>query len=570
MATSKTDISIQDLVAMIQRGELRLPEMQRRYVWRASRVRDLLDSLYRGYPSGSILVWETESQQPSRDLAITQDLSPFAGHKLLLDGQQRLTSLSAVLRGEPISVRGRRKPIEILFNLEHPEGRIEFSEVEDDDPIDDETDDSEDEEEIISIQERMRNLTFVVASKALSQQHNWISVTEVFKESDQQILTRAGLKSFDDPRYATYTDRLARLRAIKNYMYSVNILSRDLNYEEVAEIFVRVNSLGVKLRGSDLALAQITARWPNSLKLFEEFQEECEESYMTLDLGLLVRAMVVMATDQSRFLRVPNTSTKDLQNGWEKAKSGLRFAINFLRTNANIEDETLLSSPLFFVSVAYYSQIKQENLSPQEVKDLIYWLFIASAKGRYSRGSSETLLDADLRALSRGSGVQGMLDNLNQQFGRLEFVPADFVGKGFNSPLFSLVFLALRARGATDWNTGIKISTILQGRQHKIQYHHIFPKGLLKDRYDRGSINEIANFAFISGRTNQRIGAKHPESYLSEIVQQKGEEVLAKQGVPWEKGLYELDKYPLFLERRRQILCEIVNKYVNSIREHGA
>src|SRR5436190_20726443 len=104
---SKAEASVEELVGMIQRGVLRLPEMHRRYVWRAPRVRDLLDSLYRGYPSGSILVWETDQEQPTRDLALPQETSPFSGHKLLLDGQQRLTSLSAILRGEPVRVRGR-------------------------------------------------------------------------------------------------------------------------------------------------------------------------------------------------------------------------------------------------------------------------------------------------------------------------------------------------------------------------------------------------------------------------------------------------------------------------------
>ena len=136
----------------------------------------------------------------------------------------------------------------------------------------------------------------------------------------------------------------------------MHVLPRNLDYEEVAEIFVRVNSLGVKLRGSDLALAQITARWRNSLKLLEEFQDECEARWMTLDLSLLVRAMVVFATGQSRFDRVSATSVSKLQKGWEEeAKEGLRFAINFLRTNADIEDESLLSSPLFFITIAYFS-----------------------------------------------------------------------------------------------------------------------------------------------------------------------------------------------------------------------
>jgi hypothetical protein len=358
---------------------------------------------------------------------------------------------------------------------------------------------------------------------------------------------------------------LNKLRAIRNYQYSVNVLSRDLNYEEVAEIFVRVNSLGVKLRGSDLALAQITARWPNSLALFEEFQDECEENYMTLDLGLLVRSMVVMATNQSRFMRVANTSTVDLKKGWDDAKAGTRYAVNFLKTQVGIEDETLLSSPMFFISLAYLSRLKHEQFSQDEIKQLKYWVLVASAKGRYSRGSSESLLDADLRAMERQGGVQGLLDNLVQQFGRLNFEPQDFAGRSSNSPLFSLLFLALRANNATDWSTGLGISLSLQGRQHKIQYHHIFPKALLKHSYDRGMINEMANLAFVSGRTNQRIGAKPPRDYLPSIIEKSGAETLIRQGVPLDKALFELEAFPKFIEARRQILADIVNRFISEL-----
>src|SRR2546425_13098321 len=111
----KQDISVGSLVGMIESGELQLPEIQRRYVWRGPRVRDLLDSLYRGYPSGSILVWETEQDIPTRKMGVDQRTTPFEGRKLLLDGQQRLTSLTAVLKGQQVSVRGRKKPIDILF-----------------------------------------------------------------------------------------------------------------------------------------------------------------------------------------------------------------------------------------------------------------------------------------------------------------------------------------------------------------------------------------------------------------------------------------------------------------------
>src|SRR5207245_7539474 len=146
-----------------------------------------------------------------------------------------------------------------------------------------------------------------------------------------------------------------RCEKSRDYQYVMHVLDKKLSYEEVAEIFVRVNSLGIKLRGSDLALAQITSRWQGSLKLFEEFQEECEDNLFALDLGLFVRALVVFATGRGEFKTVPTIPPSRLKNGWEKAKKGIRFSINFLRANAGIEDESLLSSPMLIVVVGYFA-----------------------------------------------------------------------------------------------------------------------------------------------------------------------------------------------------------------------
>src|SRR6266404_3418896 len=126
---AKAEASVEELVGMIERGELRLPEMQRRYVWKSTRVRDLLDSLYRGYPSGTTLLWESDEGVPLQAFSVAQNDNPFRTTRLLLDGQQRLTSLSAVIRGEPVEVRGRRRPIEILFNLKHPDRLAVVTEV---------------------------------------------------------------------------------------------------------------------------------------------------------------------------------------------------------------------------------------------------------------------------------------------------------------------------------------------------------------------------------------------------------------------------------------------------------
>ena len=358
------NIPISTLVDMYKRGELRLPEIQRHYVWQATRVRDLLDSLYRGYPSGSILMWETDEQVPTKDFAIAQDSNAFAGRKLLLDGQQRLTSLTAVLNGEPVSVRRRKRPIEILFNLEHPDGpptdiieveSDETSPVTPDDEVSDDTEDSDEEES--GMQEKLNRRTFVVSSKNLLAQPQWVSVSEVFRTTnDTDLIKKAGIESWDDPRYQKYSDRLKKLRSIKQYQYVVHVLERNMSYEEVTEIFVRVNSLGAKLRSSDLALAQMTSRWPNLLKELEVFQDECEQNCFNIELGQLVRSIVVFATKQCLFRSVSSTPIESLREGWKQAQEGLRFAINFLRTNAGIEDESLLSSPMFIHAIACFAR----------------------------------------------------------------------------------------------------------------------------------------------------------------------------------------------------------------------
>src|SRR5262249_49367511 len=149
------------------------------------------------------------------------------------------------------------------------------------------------------------------------------------------------------------------------------VLPRELSYEEVAEVFVRVNSLGIKLRGSDLALALITAKWANSLKLFEEFIAECEESWFALDLGLIVRTLVVFATKQSRFRTVGSISKEGLEEAWRKTKDGLRFAINFLRSNAGIEDEYLLSSPYLMIPISLLSVLRDEKLSHDDERNIL-------------------------------------------------------------------------------------------------------------------------------------------------------------------------------------------------------
>lgn len=567
---AKAEATVDELVGMIERGELRLPEMQRRYVWRSTRVRDLLDSLYRGYPSGAILLWETDEAVPLQDMAVSQQANPYKSTRLLLDGQQRLTSLSAVIRGEPVKVRGRKRPVELLFNLEHPEHLSVVTEVdedgaedEDDDDLfqvdaDDEADSSEDE-----LQRRFQRMTFVVASRKLEQMPTWVKVTDVFKkDEDAPFLERAGIEKVSDPRFKKYSQRLARLRGIKKYVYRMDVLERSLSYEEVTEIFVRVNSLGAKLRSSDLALAQITAKWKNSLKTFEAFQEQCAKKGFELDLGLHLKALVSFSTGQSRFLTVGNLSVDELKSGWSQACRGMEFALNFVKSNAGIDSPALLSSTFILIAVAYFGHQRNYVISAEEAKQLRHWLLLANAKGRYSRGSSETILDQDLAMLRTGGTVSDLIDRLRQQTGRLDIVPEELEGRNQRSALFKTMFLAFRDSGAKDWKSQVAIALDHSGAQHRLQFHHLFAKALLKKTFTPREADDIANLCFIAGKTNRQISDKPPSDYFPAILADSGRAAFDAQCIPTDQSLLGIECYKQFLQRRRELIAKRLNEFL--------
>lgn len=549
---------------MIERGELRLPEMQRQYVWKSTRVRDLLDSLYRGYPSGAILLWDTDENVPLQQFAVSQEANPYKSTRLLLDGQQRLTSLSAVIRGEPVSVRGRKRPLELLFNLEHPDKLSVVTEVDeeaDDDEIaGEETDASEDE-----LLKRFNQMAFVVATRKLEQAPQWVKVSEVFRsDSDAPFLEKAGVEGFKDQRYQKYSDRLRRLRAIRKYVYRMDILERSLGYEEVTEIFVRVNSLGAKLRSSDLALAQITAKWRNSLAVFQKFQNHCASSGFDLDLGLHLKNLVAFATDQSRFKTVAGLPLDRLQSAWKDACKGMEFALNFLRSNVGIESPALLSSPFITIALAKFGHQCRYDLDQSQAERLRFWTLVANAKGRYSRGSSETILDQDLAIIFRGGGAVELIERLRQQVGRLDITPEELEGRNQRSALFKTMFLAFRADGAKDWQSQLTIALDHGGKQHRLQFHHIFPKALLKGQVEGRLADDISNLAFIGGGTNRRISDKPPAEYLRTLVERLGEAPFAAQAIPIDASLLAVSAYQEFLAERRRRIAISLNQFLGT------
>ena len=534
------------LAEKVKQGKIGLPEMQRSYVWNDKKICKLLDSMYRGYITGTILLWEKpDIDIKERDFAFDKQSEGIQQY-LLLDGQQRLTSLLAVFEGDemPLLKKGKMKKVDILFNLNHPLEARESGE-------NDESDDTDLVEQEI----------FAVSNSKLKKQPHWVSVTEVLKSTaEAPFLEKCGIEGFSDPLFDEYSKKLQRLRSIKSYEYDVYTLGSDLPYEDVNQIFVRVNSEGARLKSSDLALAQITLKWSGALEKFENFKESCKEKGFSHDIGIFVRNLVVLLTGQCRFKEIDKIPRKDFERGWEESKRCFSAAIDFIK-DIGIEHSYFLLNEYLIITVGYFLKKKDFKLSKEEKGFLCYWFLIANAKGRYS-GSSESDLDQDLKSIKSDDkdSLRRMVRDLESKVGRLNIEVVDFSNR--RTPYIKTMFAIFRKSGARDWNTRNTISLDFLSDKNKIELHHIFPKAKLKDKYPPEAIDDIANMTFVSMATNRGIRDDLPENYLLEIIENAGKEFLRDHCIPTDKSLWKLKNYEKFLEERRELIAQKMNDFI--------
>ena len=288
--------AIRELIDQYASEAITLPEMQRGYVWRKKQARDLLDSIYKGYPSGSILLWEIDDIYETRDSSIKiEETSKQNVRYLLLDGQQRLTSLVSMLKGIPTKVKVgnkiRDEPIDVFFNMNHPEEHSNFEDYDDDD-----------DDDLVDYEQRDATdpdkLVFHLRSKRIENDPNWVSVTKLFTSDLADVVP--------DPNNENYKKFLQRVsdlqKVIDSYYYHVQTIPKSKNYIEVTDIFKRVNSSGVRLKASDLALAQITSRWPGSLNNeFLPFSKKCGNFNFSIDEGDIIKFLIAITTGKNKF-----------------------------------------------------------------------------------------------------------------------------------------------------------------------------------------------------------------------------------------------------------------------------
>ncbi len=520
-------LKVKDLISERTRGSIHIPEIQRNYVWRRSQIAKLLDSIYKSFPTGSILLWDTTNEVQTREMAtnlgrnVRSDFNP----KIVLDGQQRLTSLARVF--DPTTPKGER----ILFNV--------VTEI------------------------------FEPYSPRNAADPKWIDLTKLLTDEVTELdvlekLEDAGIidRNNRDARKEIH-NRLKKLTAIREYQYPVEIVRED-DLEVVTEIFIRVNSGGTRLREAELALARLAWKMPGSIVgPFEQLEEKCEDRGFNLDSRFLMRSLISVATRQSRFRDLKafwQRPAEEIQQAWERTDKGLRLTLDFVEGNVGIPSSDFLPSQATLIPLCVIFS-EREHLTGNEERLLRRWFLLANAFSRYA-GSPETILNQDLSTLGQDCrNVGGLVEQLLKDLrGEPTITAQDLERAGMNSPFFPLGYLAAIRRNATDWFRGIKLRRESFTEDQQIEYHHIFPKKLLNARgVDRYIRDGIANIAFLGQKANRRIQAREPADYLAEIADNEPRRLEA-QFVPMERSLWKLDKFEDFLTARRHLLAEAMNQ----------
>lgn len=170
----------------------------------------------------------------------------------------------------------------------------------------------------------------------------------------------------------------------------------------------------------------------------------------------------------------------------------MEFALNFFKSNAGIDTPALLSSPFLLVTLGIYGHKRGYRIGAEEAHRLRHRVLLANAKGCYSRWSSETILDQDLVLLRQEAGADALLDRLRLQVGRLDIAPDELEGRNQRSALFKTMFLAFRDAGAKDWLSKLSIALDHSGQQHRLEFHHIFPKAVMRGSVNAPEVDDIA------------------------------------------------------------------------------
>lgn len=536
-------MKINELIASIKKRDLVLPEFQREFVWTRSQAKQLMVSLLKGYPVGSLLFWKTDKPPELKNISKLPE--KFGTIQILLDGQQRLTTLYMFIKGEiPLFYKNidiKTEIRDLYFNL-----------------------DSSD-------------FQYYQASR-MKENPLWRSVVDCFTKKDQINIFEIAKSIAEDDNKAfnlakKYSDNLNKLYLITSIDLPEQLVPHYAQLYDAIDIFDRVNSQGTKLTEAELALTHITGKWANARRLMKTKIEELSNKNFYFDLTFITRALTCIVTKRALYHMIHDRPKEELIQGWKTLTHILDYLVNILPGQAFIHSTWDLSTTNVLIPlIAYLSLNKGKFPNEKALKHSIRWVYAAQMWARYT-AQTDQRLEHDISLVVREiSPWEELCNQIIDQRGRIEVKPDDLEGRGVQHPLHRMTLIVAKAHGAMDWFNGVPLGTT-QGQEYCTHNHHIFPISLLYEgEYDpenhlhKKIVNEIANRAFLTAETNLNLSNKSPEEYLPE-VEQNFPGTLIKQFVPIDKSLWSIDKYPVFLEKRRSLIACKINDYMNSLIE---
>ncbi len=518
-------MKISTVLDHIDSGHMALPEFQRGYVWNRDQVRGLFDSLYRRHPVGGLLVWATESSQAAH----RGDGQLAAGIvKLLLDGQQRMTSLYGVLRGKPPKFfDGNAAAFTTLrFHLE----KEEFAFYQ---PV------------------RMKD------------DARWIDVTDLMRKGFEgltELVTKLNADPELAPRTGEYMSRLSRLLGIGDIdLHVEEVTGADKTLDVVVDIFNRVNSGGTKLSKGDLALAKICADWPEARDTMRAQLKTWSEAGYRFNLDWLLRSVNTTLTGEAKFQFLHDKHAEEIQSALKRACKHIDTSLNLIAGRLGLDHDQVFFGRFGVPIMVRYLDQRSGPMDEVERDKLLFWFVQAGMWGRFS-GSTESFIDQDLAALEGpDGGLDKLLDQLRLWHGGLRVEPGHFKGWSLGARFYPVLYLLTRMGQARDWGTGLPLKANLLGKMSRLEVHHIFPKAQLYKRdFKRPEVNALGNFSFLTKDTNLNISDRLPEAYFPEI-EAAHPGALASQWIPLEPELWKIDNFRDFLEARKTLLAAEVN-----------
>jgi hypothetical protein len=567
--------NLDGLISRIKHGEIALPDIQRPFVWSNAKVRDLFDSMYKGFPVGYLLLWTTGADAGSKQIGT--DSKQAAPALLIVDGQQRLTSLYAVITGTPV------------VKKDYTEGRIRVA-------------------------FRPSDQSFEVTDAAVENDPEFIpDISEVFKGSFLTFVNNFISKlekyrdvKLEDDEKDYIVESIDRLKDLQNYPFHAIELDRTVDEEHVAEVFVRINSEGVQLNNADFILTLMSVFWESGRKELEAFSRSAKapsvaaaspfNHFIEPAPAQLLRTAVGLAFRRGRLqyvysilrgkdletgefspdrrdsqfksLQDAQAATLDLTN-WHEYLKCLQQA--GFRSSRMVTSETAL----MYVYILWLLGRRDFNVEIKRLREIIArWWFMAHTTGRYT-GSSESAIEADLnriRSLKNGDtdGFCELLDRIVRDTFTKDYweitLPNRLDTSSSKSPPLSAYWAALNILDAEMLFSDLKISTMLDPLVTPVkdmERHHLFPKAFLKrlNIAENHVVNAISNMSFVDWTDNLAISDTPPMEYWGAMIANIQKSQLDNQ-MFWHAlpiGWEQLD-YSEFCEKRRKMIGEVIRQ----------